>query len=810
MLREDNIKTMLFAILFIYFIFYLFMGIYTYKRDNKSKGNIIFFILCVFTSFWAIGYAFMLISPNIEIANMWRIVSALGWCFFDSIWISFAFSFKDKNKKDYNLKIQYLVYIVSIIFFISNLIYKPYKVVGNEAYGFVDNLYIATTIGTIFSGYLVVLFITGLVIIYFVIRNSKKNRVRKQMKIILISCLISFFLMATTDLIFPIFGITIFPMGIITISIGISGMWYAINKHKITSISPEFVSSYIFQAVNEPIFILGEDFLVKSCNEASLNVTGYNYEDLDQSSFSTIINCKKFNFSTIIEAGKVTNIEVDVHRKNKESLACELSATVIYDEYKDILGIVILLHDISERKNISEIQKKYACKLEESNNILKNEIKDRLIAEEQIRHFIYYDSLTEISNRKKMLEEVNILIDNKNEKFAILFLDLDNFKSINDKYGHEAGDSILKTVAVRLKSIIKSTDTISRIGGDEFIIILRDLKSSINAEEIALDVVEILNAAFNYKENQLFIGVSIGISIFPEHGIDADTLIKKADLAMYEVKNSGGFGYIIYNDVMNDNAIDNLEMKKNLKNAMEKNEFITHYQPIIDLNSMKILSAESLIRWKREDRLIPPIEFIPIAKNIGEIVVIDNWMLESACKQCKKWQELGVKDFSVSVNISYKQLIQLNFVKLVMNILHKNSLDPRYLNLEITEDEAMENPDLIIKILSELKSHKVKISMDDFGTGYSSLSYINKLPIDTIKIDRSLIINLENNPKNVIIVKSIIAMAHSLNIKVVAEGIETEIEFATLREMQCDYIQGYLIGKPMGTSDFEEKFIKHS
>ena len=232
--------------------------------------------------------------------------------------------------------------------------------------------------------------------------------------------------------------------------------------------------------------------------------------------------------------------------KIKKLIVCELSATVIYDEYKDILGILILLHDVSERKNIAEIQKKYTLKLEESNLKLKNEITDRLLAEDQIRHFVYYDALTEIPNRKKMLEDINILLDNKNEKFAVLFIDLDKFKSVNDNYGHQAGDDILKIAAVRLKSIIRSTDTISRIGGDEFIIILRDLKSTANAEKIAVAALETLNTAFNYKENQLFIGGSIGISIFPEHGIDADTLIKKADLAMYEVKRNGGNGYKIY------------------------------------------------------------------------------------------------------------------------------------------------------------------------------------------------------------------------------------------------------------------------
>ena len=240
------------------------------------------------------------------------------------------------------------------------------------------------------------------------------------------------------------------------------------------------------------------------------------------------------------------NIEVDLHRKNEESLVCELSATVIYDEYKDILGILTLLHDVSEREKTAKLLKNYSLKLEESNIKLKNENTDRLLAEEKIRHFVYYDALTGVSNRKKMLEDVDMLLGNKNEKFAVLFVDLDKFKSVNDNYGHEAGDYVLKIAAGRLKNIIRPMDTISRIGGDEFIIILRNLKAISDAEKIASDALETLNEAFTYKENQLFIGGSIGISIFPEHGIDADTLINKSDLAMYEVKLKGGNGYKLY------------------------------------------------------------------------------------------------------------------------------------------------------------------------------------------------------------------------------------------------------------------------
>lgn len=429
-------------------------------------------------------------------------------------------------------------------------------------------------------------------------------------------------------------------------------------------------------------------------------------------------------------------------------------------------------------------------------------------SDETIVSLANYDALTGLANRKKLLENISDLLENGKGNSAFFFIALDKFKGINDSFGHKTGDVVLTKVAERLRNNTRTLDIVSRIGGDEFLVIIRDLKSSSNATEIGAKLVKVLSDVFIYNEKFLYIGASVGISLFPQHGTDVDTLIKNADLAMYEVKKSGGYGCTLYNSNMNDNNVHKLETEKNLKNALEKNEFITYYQPIIDLKSMKVISAESLIRWKREERIIQPIEFITIAKKMGRMVQIDNWMLYNSCAQCKKWQELGLKNFSISVNTSYKQLIQSNFVQLVMNICRGQLLEPRYLNLEITEGEAMEDINLVIKVLLELKSCGIKISMDDFGTGYSSLSWLSKLPIDTIKIDRSLIINLDSNSKNIVIIKSIIAVADSLNIKVIAEGIETETEFAMLKELRCDSIQGYLIGKPMAASDFQHGFIK--
>ena len=433
-----------------------------------------------------------------------------------------------------------------MMFFISNLLYEPSRLISSEAYGFVDNASHSTTIGTAFSIYFAVSYIAGFVIIYHRRKDLQKNRVRVQIKTILNTTLITFCLTAMADVILPRLGIMVFPFGIIALSIGMGGMWYAINKHKMMSISYKLVSEYIFGAVNEPIFILDEDFLIKNTNEALINITGYSYNELGQSSLDSIMSFKDSNLNAIIESENFTNVEIALYRKNKENLICELSATVIYDEYKDMLGIVILLHDVTERKKIIDIQKKNTLKLEESNLKLKNEITDRRLAEKKISHLVYYDPLTELSNRKKMLEDINILIENKEQKFAVLFIDLDKFKSANDSYGHQAGDSILKTVALRLKSIIRLPDTIYRIGGDEFIIILRNLSDYAEAKKIAVAVKEILSTVFIYKTNQLSVGACIGISVFPEHGINADMLIKNADFAMYELKRKGGNGYRIY------------------------------------------------------------------------------------------------------------------------------------------------------------------------------------------------------------------------------------------------------------------------
>lgn len=802
----DIIKIFLLITLSLCCIFYLFLGIYSYKINSKSKANQVFLNLSILCALWSGGYAMMLISENINIAFLWRTVSVLGYCFVSGHWLYFTYVLNNERKRKREQLIVILAHVPAILLFLCNVIVEPSLTMVKKNYGWIDvapNLFgqIANNICS------VIFYISGIIILYFQIKHSTKNRIKKQNIIILLSCSISIATGIFTDTILPIFGVILFPSAVLTGTIALGGVCYAINKHRFMLSTSSYISEYVYDIVNECIFVLNEDFTIQSCNKTSLNITGYEFKELKSIIFGELIYYENIDFNIMMEQGYIKNVEVNLRKKDGSYTICELSSTIIYDEYNDMLGILILLYDISERKRVAEIEKEYTLKLEETNLELKNQIKDKIRAEEQIRHYVYYDALTELPNRKMILEDLNILLEDKEKSFAILFIDLDGFKHINDNFGHQVGDWILKNVAAILKNVIGSQDSISRIGGDEFIIILINSKLDLYVRKIVEKIQEVLKKPIIYDEERIIVGASIGISIAPQQGVDSDTLIRKADIAMYEVKGNGGYDYAIYSSEMEDKVIDKLEMKMKLNKAVENNEFIIYYQPIMDLKSMRVFCSEALIRWGQKGRIIPPIEFIPIAKKVGEIVSIDNWMLKNACGQCKKWNAISKGKVSVSVNTSYSQLKQPGFVSFVKNILDAYLFPPENLNLEITEDEAMEDFETIISILIQLKKIGVKISLDDFGTGYSSLSYVNKLPIDKIKIDRSLIMNLEKDYKNIMIIKSIIEMGHSLNIKIIAEGIETEKQLEILKELECDFIQGYLIGKPMEASDFQYKFI---
>ena len=428
-------------------------------------------------------------------------------------------------------------------------------------------------------------------------------------------------------------------------------------------------------------------------------------------------------------------------------------------------------------------------------------------AEQKIRFMAYYDSLTSLPNRILLKERLNTSIAhaNRNESIiAIMFLDLDHFKIINDTLGHVVGDRLLQEVGKRLVGCVDDGDTVSRMGGDEFILLFPYIDNEKDIEKLAQKVLEVLKQPFFVEDHELYITTSIGISIYPLDGTDMDTLIKNADMAMYRAKEQGRNNYQFFTTAMNKKVFERLEMERSIRKALERDEFTLFYQPKVDLKTGRISGAEALIRWIHPKHgFIPPNEFIPIAEESGLIVPIGEWVLKTACKQSRIWMDGGYEHLSIAVNISAKQFQQNAFIDTVIGIIKETGVNPSLLELEITENSIMQDTNKNIITLNELKAMGLTISIDDFGTGFSSLSYIMKFAADILKIDKSFISNIAVNSTNTAITVAIINMAHSLNLKVIAEGVETEEQLQFLREQNCNEMQGYLFSKPIKAEEFE-------
>lgn len=428
--------------------------------------------------------------------------------------------------------------------------------------------------------------------------------------------------------------------------------------------------------------------------------------------------------------------------------------------------------------------------------------------EAQLIHQATHDTLTNLPNRLVLFDRIEHEIasaEHNSHMIAILFLDIDHFKLINDTLGHDAGDDVLKVIASRLQKSISDVDTLARVGGDEFVIIL-PLKTLI---EPVIPACQTLLAKvaepFKVKNQTIVLTASIGISLYPKDGKDINALIRNADTANHAAKEAGRNTFNFFTMELNVSASKRLALESNLRQALENNEFSLDYQPIIDTATKKIISLEALLRWHHPKLgLVPPQEFIPVAEQIGLMLLIGDWVLTTACEQSKAWREKGITTPTIAINLTAKQMSQSNIVARVTDVLAKNNLDTSCLELELTESTVIEGTDRVRRIMQELKNIGIKLVIDDFGTGYSSLSYLNSLPIDKIKIDRSFVTYIGPNPNDVAVVKAIIAMAKSLKIRSLAEGVETKEQWEFLEKNHCNEIQGFYFYRPQSAKDMEE------
>lgn len=424
----------------------------------------------------------------------------------------------------------------------------------------------------------------------------------------------------------------------------------------------------------------------------------------------------------------------------------------------------------------------------------------------QIEFLAFHDPLTGLPNRLLAKEHLDMALahsSRKSAKVALLFLDLDNFKTINDSLGHAIGDGLLKAVTTRLRESVRTSDTISRQGGDEFLVLLPEIGDADAMTVIAEKILRELGAPFDIQGYHLSTSASIGIAVYPDDGSDFDTLLKKADTAMYQSKKSGRSTYRFYTEQMNTEVVEHHLMRTGLAQALERHEFSLHYQPQIDIASGALIGAEALLRWQHPQRgMVPPAHFIPIAEDSGHIVPIGEWVLQEACRQAMAWQQAGLPELVIAVNLSAVQFKRSNLEMSVTRALTDSGLKPELLELELTESILIQDTESILGTVHRLKALGVKLSIDDFGTGYSSLSYLSRFDVEKLKIDQTFVRDMVNNPGNAAIVRAIIQMAKSLGLKTIAEGVEDAQQLAQLRLHHCDEAQGYHFGRPMPADDF--------
>jgi diguanylate cyclase len=443
----------------------------------------------------------------------------------------------------------------------------------------------------------------------------------------------------------------------------------------------------------------------------------------------------------------------------------------------------------------------HIAKLQQANEQLVIATIEVQSAKDQLEHLVHHDFLTNLPNRALLQDRLGQAIElahRQGRRLAVMFMDLDQFKHINDSLGHAVGDQLLQSVARRVVGCVRHSDTVSRQGGDEFILLLPYIEHAEDAALSAQKVLAALAAPHHVGGHHLHIGASVGISIYPDDGQDEETLIKGADAAMYDAKDSGRNTYRFFDPSMNARAVERQSLEAGLRLALERQEFVLHYQPKINLHSGNIVGVEALVRWQHPQRgLLPPAQFVAIAEDSGLILPIGRWVLREACRQARAWQDAGLPPTAVAINTSAPEFQAKDFLENIRAILEETRLEPRYLEIELTENILMRDAEATESVLHALADLGIKLAVDDFGTGYSSLSYLRRFPLDTLKIDQSFVSRMIDNPDDAAIVSAVISMAKSLRLHVIAEGVETFEQGQFLRDRQCDEAQGDYFGRPV-------------
>jgi diguanylate cyclase (GGDEF)-like protein len=550
----------------------------------------------------------------------------------------------------------------------------------------------------------------------------------------------------------------------------------------------------IIDGVRDPARIISPDFGVLIMNQAALVLLPSKQTSLKELTCyeayrQTDTPCSGENHRCVLKDVLETGKTVSVHHKDiledgKERVF-EIEASPLWNPDGTLHGVLEVIRNITENLSVEA------------------QLRDH---RERLYHLVHHDALTNLPNRMLLQDRLTRMMTKalRNKNYvAVLFLDLDRFKKINETLGHDIGDKLLLEVGKRLEACVRKSDTVARLGGDEFAILLDDLQDVKFVAIVARKILQALSKPILIQNYELYATSSIGISLFPDDSDDVDGLLRCADTALYRAKEAGKNNYQYYTSDMNTRAFEFLLMESGLRKALDNDELVVFYQPLISLENDKLIGMEALIRWRHPEKgMISPGDFIPLAEETGLIESIGDWVLRAACTQNKEWQDAGYPPVKVSVNMSARQFNKKNLAEHISQILEETGLSPEYLGLEITESVIMQDVKSTIAKLKELQNMGISLSIDDFGTGYSSLSYLKLFPIDNLKIDRSFVFSITTDSTDVAISASVVLLAHSMDLKVVAEGVETEEQLQVLREQGCDYVQGFLFSRPIAAEEF--------
>ncbi|MGB5306475.1 MAG: EAL domain-containing protein [Gammaproteobacteria bacterium] len=487
-----------------------------------------------------------------------------------------------------------------------------------------------------------------------------------------------------------------------------------------------------------------------------------------------------------------------------------------------IVDFNVMLNEIQSRdkeliEHRSMLEERVALRTEEieiANQQLASAKEQAESVAKRMEYYAHHDALTGLPNRILFNDRIDTALahaQRQQSMLALLFLDLDRFKVINDSLGHAVGDQLLRVVSRRIRKCLRTDDTVARLGGDEFMVLLTDIKSSADAGRIGNKIIDSLVKPASCNGHELHITTSIGVSIYPFDGLDTDTLVKNSDVSMYRAKELGRNKLVYYTAEMNAVSRKQLSLETSLRKALENDELELYYQPQVDITTNTIIGAEALLRWQHPEMgAINPLDFLPIAEDSGMIIPIGEWVLHTAFRQLRIWHDAGHKQLGLAVNLSASQIARPGLTRTIKHALETTGINAGMTELEITENVVMKNLDTAIVILDKLKAMGFRIAMDDFGTGYSSLGYLRKLPIDTVKIDKSFVREIPDNKEDTLIAQAVIAMAQSLGLSLVAEGVENNKQLEFLRQQNCTVVQGYLFSKPLSPADFTDLLTAHS